>query len=74
MIAVISLFLLWLYFHVRGLSCNQEPGFVADNLATAFRNFPLYLFRPIVNRAYISHLKVTTLKYLRGKAGWKLSR
>lgn len=55
MIAVISLFLLWLYFHVRSISCNQEPGFAADNLATAFRNFPLYLFRPIVKMQQSLH-------------------
>lgn len=48
MIALISLFLLWLYFHVRGLSCNQEPSFAADNLATVFRNFPRDLSRPVV--------------------------
>ena len=48
MIALISLFLLWLYFHVRGLSCNQEPSFAADNLATVFRNFPSDLSRPVV--------------------------
>lgn len=49
MIALISLFLPWLYFHVRGLSCNQEPSFAADNLATVFRNFPRDLSRPVVS-------------------------
>ena len=55
MIAVISLFPPWLYIHVRGLSCNQEPGFAADNLATVFRNFPRDLSRPVIKMQQSLH-------------------
>lgn len=46
MIALISLFLLWLYFHVRGLSCNQEPSFAADNFGNHVQKFPTWSLSP----------------------------